>query len=56
MTKTSIIIITYVLGLFFGALVLGLWDAQTGPIALIGLAWTSLFMIALFYAEKKNSK
>ena len=56
MRKTSLVIILYVLGILFGALFLGLWDAETSPIALIGIAWTALFMIALVYAEKHDSK
>ena len=54
MTKTSIIIIIYVIGLIFGALFLGIWNSETSPKALIGITWTSLFMVALFYAEKKD--
>mgnify|MGYP006118331765 CR=1 FL=1 len=52
MSKTTLSIIIYVLGLIFGALVLGLWDAKTGPIAFLGLTWTALFLITLFYADK----
>ncbi len=55
MSKSTIAIIIYVLGLIFGALVLGLWDAETSLVkAFIGLVWTAIFLIALFYAEKKD--
>jgi hypothetical protein len=55
MSKSTIAIIIYVLGLIFGALVLGLWDAETSLTkAIIGLVWTAIFLIALFYAEKKD--
>ncbi|MDC0031687.1 hypothetical protein OAI92_03905 [Candidatus Pelagibacter sp.] len=55
MSKSTIVIIIYVLGLIFGALVLGLWDAETSLTkAIIGLVWTAIFLIALFYAEKKD--
>jgi hypothetical protein len=56
MRKTTLSIIVYVLGLVFGALVLGLWDAKTTPNAFLGIAWTTLFLIALFYAEKNEQK
>ena len=46
--------IIYILGLFFGALVLSLSDAKTGAIAIIGMIWTFIFLIILFYAEKKD--
>ena len=54
MKKSSITIIIYILGLVFGALVLSLWDAKTGAIAIIGMIWTFIFLVMLFYAEKKD--
>ena len=42
MSKTTIAIIIYVLGLIFGALVLDLWSAETSPKALLGMIWTAL--------------
>ena len=53
MSKSTLAIIVYVLGLIFGALELGLWDAETGPKFLIGIMWTGIFLAALFYYEKK---
>ena len=54
MSKTTIAIVIYVLGLIFGALVLDLWSAETSPKALLGMIWTALFLIALYFAEFKN--
>ena len=54
MSKTTIAIIIYVLGLVFGALVLDLWSAETSPKALLGMIWTALFLIALYLVEFKN--
>ena len=55
MTKSTIVIIIYVLGLIFGAIGLGLWDAETSFLkAAIALSWTAIFLITLFYAEKKK--
>ena len=54
MSKTTLAIVVYVLGLIFGALVLDLWSAETSPKALIGMAWTALFLIALYFAEFRN--
>jgi len=53
MNKSTIIIIIYVLGLLFGAFVINLWSADTGPKSLIGIIWTTIFLISLFYADKK---
>ena len=56
MSKTNIVIIIFILGLIFGALVLDLWSAETGPKALLGMGWTALFLIGLFFADKKDQK
>ena len=56
MKKSSITIIIYVLGSIFGTLVLSLSDAKTGTIAIIGIIWTFIFFVMLFYAEKKDFK
>ena len=53
MSKTSIVIIIYIIGLIFGALVLKIWSAETSvPKGLLGLGWTALLLIGLFFAEK----
>ncbi len=55
MSKTTIVIIVYVLGLIFGALFLDLWSADTNIIkGLVGLGWTALLLIGLFLAEKNE--
>ena len=55
MSKTTIVIIVYVLGLIFGALFLDLWSADTNIIkGLVGLGWTALLLIGLFLSEKNE--
>ena len=55
MSKTTILIIIYVMGLIIGALFLDLWSADTNIIkGLIGLGWTALLLIGLFFAEKNE--
>ena len=56
MDKSTIIIIIYIAGLIFGALVLDIWSANTSPKALIGIGWTALLLIGLFFAEKNEKK
>ncbi len=53
MNKSNILIIVYIVGLIFGALILDLWSAETSPKALIGIVWTILFLVGLFLTEKK---
>jgi len=53
MSKTSIVIIIYIIGLIFGALVFNIWSADTNIFkGLLGLGWTALLLIGLFFAEK----
>ena len=53
MTKTTIVIIIYILGLIFGALFLKIWSADTNVYkGLLGLGWTAVFLISLFLADK----
>ena len=56
MNKSTIVIIIYIIGLIFGALVLDIWSAQTGPKALLGIGWTALFLIGLFFADQNEKK
>ena len=56
MDKSTIIIIIYIAGLIFGALVLDIWSANTSPKALLGIGWTALLLIGLFFAEKNEKK
>ena len=55
MSKTSIIIIIYLIGLIFGALFLNIWGAETSVFkGLLGLVWTALLLIGIFFAEKNE--
>ena len=57
MRKTTLVIIIYVIGVIFCALVLGIWDAETNITkASIALVWTIFFLIALFYLGKNDHK
>ena len=56
MSKSTIVIIIYIIGLIFGALVLDIWSAETSPKALLGRGWTALLLIGLFFAEKNEKK
>ena len=56
MNKSTVAILIYILGLILGALVLDLWSAETGPKAFIGILWTVILLVALFYADKYEKK
>ena len=56
MSKTSIVIIIYIIGLIFGALVLKIWSADTSILkGLLGLGWTALLLIGIFFEEKSEN-
>jgi hypothetical protein len=54
MRKSNLIIIIYIIGLIFGAVILDLWSADTSPKALLGIGWTTLLLIGLFITEKNE--
>ena len=55
MSKSSIAILVYIVGILFGALFLDIWGADTNlKKALFAITWTAIFLIALFYAEKNK--
>mgnify|MGYP006146953545 CR=1 FL=1 len=56
MYKSTIVIIIYIIGLIFGAVVLDIWSAETSPKALLGIMWTALLLIGLFFADKNEKK
>ena len=56
MNNSTLIIIIYIIGLIFGALVLDIWSAKTSPKAFLGIGWTALLLVGLFFAEKNEKK
>tara|TARA_B100001057_G_scaffold97319_1_gene94075 strand:+ start:237 stop:410 length:174 start_codon:yes stop_codon:yes gene_type:complete len=55
MNKSLILIIVYIAGLIFGALVLNIWSAETSILkAFMGLGWTAILLIGLFFVEKNE--
>ncbi len=57
MSKVTIVITIYILGLIFGALFLDIWSADTSIFkGLLGLGWTALLLIGLFFADKNEKE
>jgi len=54
MNKSTLVIIIYVIGLIFGALVLDMWSAATSPKALLGIGWTARLLVGLLFTEKNE--
>ena len=57
MSKSTITILVYILGIIIGALVLDIWGAETSFIKTISVfIWTIIFLITLFYADKHEKE
>ena len=57
MSKSTIAILVYILGIIFGALFLDLWGAETSFLKTISVfVWTIIFLITLFYFDKNEKK
>jgi hypothetical protein len=57
MSKTTIVVLIYILGIIFGALFLDVWGAETSFVKTISVfIWTIIFLISLFYFDKYEKK
>jgi len=57
MNKLTILTITYIIGVMFGALFLDIWGAETTFIkTMVIFLWTIIFLITLFYIDKNEKK
>ena len=57
MNLSTLSIIIYAVGIVIGALFLDIWGAETSlSKAMVGVVWTVIFLICLFYFEKKNEE
>ena len=57
MSKSTIAILIYILGVIFGAFFLDVWGAKTSFVKTISVfIWTIIFLITLFYSDKHEKK
>ena len=57
MGKVKIISIIYAIGIIIGALFLDVWGAETTFLKTMSVfIWTIIFLIALFYIDKKQKQ
>ena len=55
MNKTISVTLIYIIGVLIGAFFLKVWGAETSFIKTISIfVWTIIFLITLFYADKKE--
>ena len=57
MSKSTLAILVYLIGLIFGAIFLDIWGAETSFVKTISVfIWTIIFLITLFYFDKNEKK
>jgi len=57
MSKVKILSLIYAIGIIIGALFFDVWGAETTPQKTMSIfAWTVIFIIALFFADKNEKK
>jgi hypothetical protein len=57
MSKVKIISIIYAIGIIIGALFFDVWGVDTTPLKTLSVfAWTVIFIIALFFADRNEKK
>ena len=57
MSKVKIVSIIYGIGIIIGALFFDVWGVDTTPLKTLSVfAWTVIFIIALFFADKNEKK
>ena len=53
MSQITLVVVIYLLGIILGAFFLDIWSIDTSvKNGLIGLGWTALFLIGIFYADR----
>ena len=57
MNKLTLLTIIYIVGIIIGALFFDVWGAETTFIKTMSVfVWTIIFLIALFYIDKKQKR
>ena len=57
MNKLTLLTIFYIIGIIIGALFFDVWGAETTFLKTMSVfIWTIIFLIALFYIDKKQKK
>ena len=57
MNKLTLLTIIYIVGIIIGALFFDVWGAETTFLKTMSVfVWTIIFLIALFYIDKKQKQ
>tara|TARA_S200000501_G_scaffold216046_2_gene202741 strand:+ start:1632 stop:1811 length:180 start_codon:yes stop_codon:yes gene_type:complete len=56
-SKTSLVVIIYIVGVILGAFFLDIWGAETSiKKGFIALGWTAIFLIGIFFVDRDKEE
>ena len=56
-SKTTLVVIIYVIGVILGAFFLDIWGAETSmKKGFIALGWTALFLVGIFFVDRDREE
>ena len=56
-SKTTLVVIIYIIGVILGAFFLDIWGAETSmKKGFIALGWTALFFVGIFFVDRDKEE
>ena len=56
-SKTTLVVIIYIIGVILGAFFLDIWGAETSMNkGFIALGWTALFLVGIFFVDRDKEE
>tara|TARA_Y100000814_G_scaffold76453_1_gene48365 strand:- start:712 stop:891 length:180 start_codon:yes stop_codon:yes gene_type:complete len=56
-SKTTLVVIIYIIGVILGAFFLDIWGAETSmKKGFIALGWTALFLVGIFFVDQDKEE
>ena len=56
-SRTSLVVIIYIIGVILGAFFLDIWGAETSmKKGFIALGWTALFLVGIFFVDRDREE
>ena len=56
-SKTTLVVIIYIIGVILGAFFLDIWGAETSmKKGFIALGWTALFLVGIFFVDRDKEE
>tara|TARA_B100001029_G_scaffold156321_1_gene141656 strand:- start:218 stop:397 length:180 start_codon:yes stop_codon:yes gene_type:complete len=56
-SKTTLVVIIYIIGVILGAFFLDIWGAETSmKKGFIALGWTAIFLVGIFFVDRDKEE